>query len=153
MTTVSCSSMDDVVKFAIQKEEKAMDFYLKCASVARNPGIRDFFQELAKEEERHRDLLRGLNVDGLDDIKLEKIEDLQISQYLVDVDFKDDMTYQEALTLAMKKEQKAHDFYAAWGNKCGHEKTSRLFQLLAQEEMKHKRTIENKYDDDILSWG
>jgi hypothetical protein len=24
--------------------------------------------------------------------------------------------------------------------------------MLAQEEMKHKRTIETKYDDEILTW-
>jgi len=152
MTAVSCSSMDDVVSFAIDKEEKAMEFYQKCADRAKNPGIKQFFEELVQEEQRHRDMLKSLDTFRLEDVKLEKVEDLRIGDYLVDVKFKEDLTYQEALTLAMKKEEKAHAFYTGWQNKCIHEKTAKLFELLAQEELKHKRRIETVYDDEILTW-
>ena len=152
MTTVSCSSVDSVVNFAIEKEEKAMDFYQKCADRAKNQGIKKFFQEMVDEEKRHRDLLKGLNPSALGDIKLDKVEDLHISDYLIDVQFRDELTYQEALTLAMKKEEKAHAFYAAWKDKCMHEKTGKLFEMLAIEEMKHKRKIETVYDEEILVW-
>ena len=152
MTTVSCSSVDSVVNFAIQKEEKAMEFYQKCAERAKNQGIKTFFQEMVDEEKRHRDLLQGLNPSALDDIKLEKVEDLRISDYLIDIQFEDDLTYQEALTLAMKKEEKAHAFYSGWKDKCMHEKTAKLFEMLAVEELKHKRKIETIYDEEILAW-
>ncbi|MGD9506801.1 MAG: ferritin family protein [Syntrophobacteraceae bacterium] len=152
MTAVTCSSVDDVINFAIEKEQRAMDFYLQCAGRATNKGIKTFFEEMAKEEERHRELLKSLDPAGLSDFKLDKVEDLQISQYLVDVKFTDDLTYQEALTLSMKKEEKAYEFYSAWKGKCMHEKTAKIFEMLAQEEMKHKRSLENKYDDEILSW-
>jgi rubrerythrin len=152
MTTVSCSSVDSVVNFAIEKEERAMDFYQKCADRAKNQGIKKFFQEMVDEEKRHRDLLKGLNPSALGDIKLDKVEDLHISDYLIDVQFRDELTYQEALTLAMKKEEKAHAFYAAWKDKCMHEKTGKLFEMLATEEMKHKRKIETVYDEEILVW-
>lgn len=152
MTAVSCSSVDAVIDFAIDKEEKAMEFYRKCADRARNPGIKKFFEEMVEEERRHRDLLVDLNPASLSDIKLQQVEDLRISDYLVDVPFRDDLTYQEALTLAMKKEEKAHAFYSGWKNKCGHEKTSKLFEMLATEEMKHKRKIETVYDEEILAW-
>jgi len=152
MTTVSCSSVDSVVNFAIEKEEKAMDFYQKCADRAKNQGIKKFFQEMVDEEKRHRDLLKGLNPSALGDIKLDKVEDLHISDYLIDVQFRNELTYQEALTLAMKKEEKAHAFYAAWKDKCMHEKTGKLFEMLATEEMKHKRKIETVYDEEILVW-
>ncbi|MCK8602557.1 ferritin-like domain-containing protein [Desulfoferrobacter suflitae] len=152
MSTVSCSSMNDVVQFAIEKEEKAMDFYQKCADRAKNPGIKKFFEEMAEEEQRHKKLLQDLDPSGLDSLKLEKVEDLRISDYLVEVQFKEDITYQEALTLAMKKEEKAYEFYNAWKNKCMQEKTAKLFEMLAQEEMKHKRKIETVYDEEILTW-
>lgn len=152
MTDVSCSSMDDVVNFAIDKEEKAMEFYQKCADRAKNPGIKKFFLEMVREEERHRDMLKGLDTFRLEDVKLGKVEDLRIADYLIDVQFKEDLTYQEALTVAMKKEEKAHAFYTAWQNKCIHEKTAKLFEILAQEEMKHKRRIETVYDEEILTW-
>jgi rubrerythrin len=152
MTTVSCSSVDSVVNFAIQKEEKAMEFYQKCVEHAKNQGIKTFFQEMVDEEKRHRDLLQDLNPSALDDIKLEKVEDLRISDYLIDIQFEDDLTYQEALTLAMKKEEKAHAFYSGWKDKCMHEKTAKLFEMLAIEELKHKRKIETVYDEEILAW-
>ncbi|NLI80658.1 MAG: ferritin family protein [Deltaproteobacteria bacterium] len=152
MSTVSCSSMDDVVNFAIEKEEKAMEFYKSCAERAKNPGIKKFFQEMAEEEERHRKLLKDLDPLALGGAKLEQIEDLRISDYLVDVQFTAEITYQEALTLAMKKEEKAHAFYSAWKDKCMHEKTAKVFEMLAQEELKHKRRIETMYDEEILTW-
>ncbi|MCU0587884.1 MAG: ferritin family protein [Syntrophobacteraceae bacterium] len=152
MGSVSCTSMDDVINFAIDREEKAKEFYQQCAGRAKNPGIKTFFQEMADEEQRHKDLLVGLNPFKLDEVKLDQVEDLKISDFLVDVKFSDDITYQEALTMAMKKEEKAHAFYAAWKTKCMHEKTAKVFELLATEEMKHKRKIENIYDDEILTW-
>ncbi len=152
MTTVSCTSMDDVVAFAIEKEEKAMEFYQCCAERAKNPGLKKFFNEMVEEERRHRDMLKGIIPADLENIKLEKVEDLHISDYLVDVKYSDDLNYQEALTMAMKKEVKAHAFYSSWHDKCLHEKTAKLFQLLAQEELKHKHNLETMYDDEILTW-
>lgn len=152
MATVSCRSFDDIVNFAIRKEENAMDFYQKCLERAKNPGIKEFFQEMVEEERKHRDMLKDLDPYGLEDFKLEKVEDLKIADYLVDVPFRDDITYQEALTVAMKKEEKAYAFYSAWQTKCMHEKTAKVFEILAQEEMKHKRRIETLYDEEILGW-
>jgi rubrerythrin len=152
MTTVSCSSVDNVISFAMEKEEKAMLFYQKCADRATNPGIKKFFQEMAEEENRHLELLKDLNPSALGDIKLVKVEDLHISDYLVDVQFHDKLTYQEALILSMKKEEKAQAFYLGWKDKCLHEKTAKLFEMLANEELKHKRKIENVYDEEILAW-
>ncbi len=152
MSTVSCTSMDDVINFAIDREINAMEYYQQCADRAKNPGIKKFFEEMVEEEQRHRDLLKELNPVDLGEIKLPEVENLKISDYLVDVKFHEGLTYQEALTLAMKKEEKAHAFYAAWQTKCMHEKTAKVFELLAKEELKHKRKIETIYDEEILTW-
>jgi rubrerythrin len=152
MAKISCSSFDDVVGFAIEKEEAAMSFYQKCADRAKNPGIKEFFVEMVAEERKHRDLLQMTDINALEKVKLEKVEDLKLSDYMVDVAFRDDLTYQEALALAMKKEEKAILFYAAWRQKCVHEKTARLFEILEHEETKHKRHLEEIYDEQILSW-
>ncbi len=152
MTTVSCSSVDTVIKFAIEKEEKAMEFYQQCADRAKNQGIKQFFQEMMEEEARHRKLLQELDLAALSTLKLAKVEDLQISDYMIEVKFHDQLTYQEALALSMKKEEKAHAFYLGWKDKCMNEKTAKLFEMLANEELKHKRKIETIYDEEILAW-
>jgi len=152
MTTMSCSTVDTVISFAIQKEEQAMSFYQHCADRARPQGIKEFFLEMASEERRHCELLRGLDLSTLSGVKLAKVEDLHISDYMIDVKFHEQLTYQEALVLSMKKEEKAHAFYLGWKDKCMHEKTAGIFEMLADEELQHKRRIETIYDEEILAW-
>ncbi len=152
MSTVSCTYVGDVVNFAIEKEEKAIEFYRKCAERAKNLGIKQFFEEMVIEEQHHREMLLNLDKLHIDQVKLKAVEDLRISDYLIDVPFKEDLSYQEALTIAMKKEEKAHAFYAAWKDKCAGEKTAQLFALLENEEAHHKRKLENLYDEEILTW-
>jgi len=152
MSTISCHSVSDVVEFAIEKEEKAMEFYSKCAERAKNPGIKEFFKEMVAEEQSHRDMLRNLDSLNLDKVELKEVENLKISDYLVDVSFMENISYQEALIIAMKKEEKALEFYSGWKNKCMNEKASKLFQVLENEEEKHKRKLEKLYDEEILTW-
>jgi rubrerythrin len=152
MSMFVCKSAQDVIQFAIDKEQREMEFYDKCSKRAKNPAISQFFRELSGEEEKHRDMLTGLRPVDLEGVKLEKVENLKISDYLVDIPYRDDLTYQEALILAMKKEEKAHDFYAEWKGKCGDDRTAKLFQMLEIEELKHKRKLEAVYDDEILNW-
>ncbi len=152
MSVLSCHSVNDVVDFAIQKEEKAMQFYQECADRAKNPGIKEFFREMVVEEQGHRDMLKSLDSLNLDNVKLQKVENLKISDYLVEVTFSESVSYQDALIIAMKKEEKAMAFYGGWKDKCMSEKASKLFQLLENEEEKHKRKLEKLYDEDILGW-
>lgn len=157
MTEVSCRSMHDVVAFAISREEKARDFYRDCANSATNKGIKEFFREMAEEESRHRQLLADL------DLSAEKpfsdldehgnVRDLHLSDFMIDVRFTPDISYQEALAMAMKKEDKAHAFYEAWKGRCASEKSEKLFSFLAEEELRHKRRLEEIYDSEILQEG
>jgi|SRR6056297_2166762 len=151
--TQICSSFKDVVQFAIDKEEKAREFYSQCQNQAKSPGLKKFFQEMAEEEQRHKDQLTKLDLEGrLGDIPLEDTPDLSLSDFMIDVKFKPDLSYQEALVMAMKKEQKAHAFYEAWKNRCTDPKTSNIFNWLAEEELKHKHKLEDMYESDILDW-
>jgi rubrerythrin len=152
MSVLSCQYVGDVINFAIEKEEKAIAFYRECAERAQNPGIKQFFREMEAEEQGHRDMLKNLDTQNLSVLALQKVENLRISDYLVDVVFSETGTYQEALIVAMKKEEKAIAFYAGWKDKCVDGKASKLFEILANEEEKHKRKLEKLYDDDILGW-
>lgn len=147
-----CYSTKDVVDFALDRETKARDFYKQCMEQASRKEIKDFFRSMADEEESHRQKLLALDTSDLTGAEPAQVEDLQISDFMKDVKFTPDIDYQKALTLAMKKEEKAHEFYSAWQNKCGEAKTSEVFALLAGEELKHKRKLEEMYDSDILMW-
>lgn len=157
MASVSCRSLKDVVEFAIRREEEARDFYKNCAENAKNPGIRDFFKEMQGEEEKHRELLAELDLNDekpfAEFLEPEKTEDLHLSDFMVDVRFSPEITYQQALAMAIKNEEKAHTFYEAWQCRCASEKSRHLFSFLTEEELKHKRRLEEIYDSEILQQG
>ena len=48
---------EEAVKLAMVRESKARDFYLRCAGIVNDPGVKKMFEFLAKEESRHFDLL------------------------------------------------------------------------------------------------
>jgi rubrerythrin len=143
--------MKDVIDFAIKREEEARDFYAQCREKIKKQALKEFFQELADEEESHRKLLVQRDVSQIKDFQPAQIQNLKLSDFMVDVAFSPEMGYQEALTLAMKKEEKASAFYSAWQNRCDDIETAKLFGFLAGEELKHKRKLEDVFDEDILT--
>lgn len=48
---------DEAVKLAIERERMAQAFYLRCASIVKDPGVKKMFEFLAAEEGRHQGLL------------------------------------------------------------------------------------------------
>ncbi|MFC1734060.1 ferritin family protein, partial [candidate division KSB1 bacterium] len=80
----------------------------------------------------------------------EKVNDLMISDYLVDVDPTPGMTYSDALIVAMKKEKNAFKLYMNLSDQAEDPNIKELFLSLAQEESKHKLRFEIEYDDYIL---
>jgi len=152
MSVIACRSITDVIEFAIDREKNALDFYLQCMNRAKNPGVRTFFQEMAEEEASHMKLLMDIDLSANPDFTPAAADDPGLSDYMIDVGFRPEISYQEALVMAMKKEEKAHAFYAAWKDRCGSGHTHRVFTFLAAEEKKHKEKIETLYDGEILQW-
>jgi len=48
---------DEAIRIAMARERKAREFYLRCAGIVKDPGVRKMFEFLAKEEGRHLELL------------------------------------------------------------------------------------------------
>lgn len=47
----------EAIRLAIKKEEEAHNFYAKAASITKDPGTRQMFEFLAREEKKHQELL------------------------------------------------------------------------------------------------
>ena len=143
-------SVDDILDFAISNEEKAFKFYTDLSLKMKNPHMQKVFDEFAGEEKKHREKLVAVKEGQLLVPSQEKITDLKISDYLLDVEEKPEMNYQEALILAMKKEKKAFQLYMDLHEAADNENAKNIFMLLAQEEAKHKLRLEIEYDEYIL---
>ncbi|WP_372751853.1 ferritin family protein [Labilibaculum sp.] len=146
------NSLEDILDFAINEEQMAADFYTELAGKMKNQEMKNTFEQYALEEIGHRTKLEAIKNGKKYQVSERKIADLKIADYLVDVDIeKSNMTYQEALILAMKKEKIAFRLYNDLAKATTDEASKKLFLMLAQEEAKHKLRFEVEYDSNILT--
>ncbi len=82
----------EIIQFTIEKEIQAFDFYTRAGQMAKYSGMKELFLELAKEE-GHRKLLGNLSMEKVTQARIEAIPDSKISDYLVETEFRPDMSY------------------------------------------------------------
>ena len=144
-------SADDILSFAIAREDESHTFYTDLAVRVERPWMQDVFQQFAREELDHRIRLERvkehksmLHAEG-------EVLDMHMADYLVAGDTSPDMDYQQALIIAMQKEQAAVGLYTDLANRVDDDALRSLFLGLAEEEAKHKLRFEVEYDDMILT--
>jgi rubrerythrin len=147
------NTFEEAISFAKEKENGAIHFYESAKQMAKKASSKVMFQEMADQERKHFQMLDHLREQDIESFPVEKIPDLKISQYTEDVPFSSDLDYQQILIVAMKKEEEAHKLYSDLANMISDPKLTKLFQVLAQEEAKHKFKLESEYEDHVLaSW-
>jgi rubrerythrin len=146
------NNFKEVITFAIRKEAEAYNLYTTYSQLSKNPGTKVMFQELAKEEQKHREILEGVKKEDLTAYKLEKIPDMKISDFIDEQEFSPDMDFASALRLAIKREEYALKLYNHMAQGTDDDQLKKLFSTLAQEESKHKLRLENEYDENVLMW-
>jgi rubrerythrin len=139
-----------VLDFAIDKEIEANRFYLDLAKQMKNPALQKVFEAFAKEELGHKAKLQAIK-QGEEIPPAKNITDLKIADYIVDVEPSANMSYQDALILAMKQEKAAYRLYLDLAEQVVNNDQKELFLSLAQEEAKHKLRFEIEYDDVMLN--
>ena len=143
-------SIAEILDFAILGEQEAVDFYLGLAGRAKNEEMKNVFTSFAKEEMQHKSRLTIIKENGTFEIASDKVNDLKIADFMVDIVPTPDMSYQEALVVAMKKEKAAFKLYSTLADKAPNQMMKDIFISLAQEESRHKLKFELEYDEFIL---
>jgi len=144
------NSINEILDFAINNEQVAVDFYVKLAGKFDDKAMKQTFEDFAKEEMGHKARLSSIKEKGLYDMPQEKVMDLKIADYLVHTDSKEDMSYTDALSLAMKREKAAYKLYLKLAERAPNAEMQKIFNGLAQEEAKHKLRFELEYDEYVL---
>lgn len=145
------NKIDEILDFAIDKEQEAHDSYTDLANKADRPGMKDIFTQFAAEEMGHKKKLTAIKQGKKLMPQAEKVMNLKIAEYVVDVDPSEEIDYQKALILAMKREKAAFRLYTDIANQTDDQEMKLSFLALAQEEAKHKLRFETEYDDVILA--
>ncbi|MCX6283005.1 MAG: ferritin family protein [Bacteroidetes bacterium] len=143
-------NITEILDFAIGEEQAAVDFYLLLSAQSKSSETKNIFNEFAEEEMRHKANLTKIKENGTLHLSDEKVRDLKISEYLIDVKPSPGMTYQDALILAMKKEKAAFRMYTVLAAQAEDPAVKELLQSLALEESRHKLRFEIEYDDVIF---
>lgn len=144
-------SMDDILEFALEREDASYRLYLNAAKRSTNPSARKIFEELAEQEAGHKRMILNLEKEKIAGYDFAKVQDLGISEYLMDVPYHDSMNYQEILVYAMKNEEKAYRFYLEAESMTDDPGLKQLLLMLANEEQKHKYRLESLYEEKVLT--
>lgn len=143
-------TFEEIRQFALDKEIEAEELYSRMAAEAELPHVQELFEELAAEERKHQRMLENIKTEKVADADLASVQDLRLSDYLVEQEFRPDMSYQDVLILAMKREERSMELYRNLANQAAGE-LRRIFEFLAREETKHKERLQREYDEFILS--
>jgi rubrerythrin len=144
------TNIDDILDFAIAREQDAVDFYNRLAGNARNNDMKKTFEQFAQEEMGHKARLVKIKEEGVVSLPNEKVADLKVADYVVLESEREDMNYEQALVLAMKREKAAFKLYMALSDRVDKAEYKELFKQLAQEESRHKLRFELEYDEYVL---
>jgi rubrerythrin len=107
--------------------------------------------DFSEEEKRHKKLLLDVKAGEHELTPEQEVLDLKISDYLVEVDVSEKMSYQDALIIAMQRERAAYELYTDMAAKIPESHLKEVIDGLAKEEAKHKLFFESEYDERVLT--
>ncbi len=137
----------ELIDFAMEQEQAAIDFYTKLASKVRQAHVVAVLSEFAEQERGHLAKLAAIRRRGSAEPTLGTVVDLKISDYLTDVKPDPNLDYRDALVIAMHQEKAAYRLYQDLGRQCDDPELKEVFRFLALEEANHKLMFETQYDD------
>jgi len=144
------SSFEEIIEFAIKREEEAAHAYREMAGRTKSMGLKKLLQELQGDEENHKKLLQNLTEKKIESTKVKDITDLKMSDYLVEEPLSAEMDFQDLLIFAAKKEQRAMELYSDLADKSKKKELKKLFDFLAMQEKSHKLKLETEYEKHVL---
>lgn len=144
-------NLQDVIAFAVEKEEAAYQLYSTTAQHVQSPAARKMLEEMAAQELGHKRMMEAMTQDKLAQYDFNKVPDLKIGDYLLDVEVKEGMSFRDVLVFAMKSEEAAYKLYTAALALAEAPEVKNALQLMANEEKKHKYLLETMYDDKVLA--
>lgn len=137
----------NIIKFAMANEVEAQKFYEDAAKRFGEPHLQSMFMQLADEEKKHREILKGIYISNRIGEYFDETHDYHVSEGVDTPELSTDMKPADALALAMKKEEEAMDQYTALAESCPDAAKKKVFQDLAAMERGHKLKMETAFVD------
>ncbi|NJE85902.1 rubrerythrin [Thermococcus sp. CX2] len=143
----------EVFEIAISSEIRAKEAYEKLASVIKSDIIRDEILFLAKEEDKHREIIekmaekfegertepKKIEIDVMAEFKV-------IAEKMAEVIKKPDANIDEIYEIAMQAELVSEKLYKELAGYAATEKTRLILEMLADMERNHYNILRKQYD-------
>ena len=138
--------IEQILSAAIMREVEAHEFYQQVADRAKDMSVKEVFQQLAKEELGHQELLEGFKYNPTKIMKIQAPSaDYKVAETTALPELSIEMKPADAIALAMKKEQQAVEFYRSMSAAATDADIKGMFENLANMELGHKHRLENVF--------
>lgn len=142
---MNAETFDKLMLRSIEQEIEARDFYREAAKRVADTSVKEIFEEMARQEDQHRETLETFRFNPTARVEFERVEDFGVAEEAELPPLSMDLSPAEAFQLAMKKEQAALEFYAKWAAVTRDAELKRVYEELAEMERGHKARIEELY--------
>ena len=144
------ASFEEVIDFAIKREKEAVKFYVDLQKISKFAAQKTLLKEFELMEHGHVNLLNSVKKrNSAENLKVDIPADMKQSEYLVKALPVSEMSYQDILIIAIKREEKSAKFYSELLAGASDSSLKDIFKQLVSEEKKHKQHFETIYDKDI----
>ena len=148
---MTITEFNEILDFAIEREKEAVAFYKDLQAQARFAAHKEMLAELESMEMGHIVVIESIRQKGVKEQDIQKTPNLKISEYISKELSDEELSYQNILIKAMKREENSFKLYSEMSVKFPDSEISTLFRKLASDEAKHKLLFERLYDDWISS--
>jgi rubrerythrin len=141
-------SYQEILEFAIFRENEAYNFYMALADRVKDPNTRKVFEEFANDELEHKAKLELEIMKTGKTVSTELEPPRPASEYIITNDPSPlDMDYRDVLLLGIEKENASFRTYINLIGSVHDEESKEVLMTLAQEEVKHKLQLETEYNN------
>ena len=134
---------------ALKKEIESRILYIDLSQKMSGEAARYGFQELARQEQGHQDLLEQYQRGELKKGALSSghAVDYKIAEHLDQPEMSPDMKLKDAFLLAANREKASHEFYLGLAQIHPPGEVKKLLRKLAAQELQHKQRVEFLYTE------
>lgn len=143
MENIMFHSINDVLQFAIEEEQKAIRTYSNKAQQTTSFEQRTLWEQLARDEMRHKAIITNILEQVREaDKKIDfNIELFPPSSPLIE---DDDSQYSEVIAEVISSEEQAYKMYTDLANLAENEEIKKILSTIASEEKIHKDILINE---------
>ena len=141
-------SDQEILEFAIFRENEAHNFFLALASRVADPNVKKILEDLAAEELEHKAKLELEIMKTGRTVSTELKPARPTSDYILTDDLAQlDMDARDVLLMGMEKEEASFRIFVNMIPNVHDEQSRELLLALAEEEVKHKIRFETEYNN------